>query len=131
MPVGLGVNGGVLGVNNLPGSGVAKGVWTLNEQFRAQGLLTWPGLIPPSFDYLVVAGGASGGCGGASGSVGGGGGAGGYRTGTISTLGSGQLFTTVRWRGEDSIDGGCGRGAKNRIRTGERRICFIVDRSSN
>ena len=86
-------NGGIIGVSNLPGNNVAKGVWSLSEQFTAQQLFTWPGLIPPSFDYLIVGGGASGGCGGASGSVGGGGGAGGYRTGTISTIGSGQLFT--------------------------------------
>ena len=42
MPVALGVNGGILGSNNLPSSGSAKGIWTPNEIARAVGLGFWP-----------------------------------------------------------------------------------------
>ena len=42
MPVALGVNGGVLGSNNLPSSGSAKGIWTPNEIARAVALGFWP-----------------------------------------------------------------------------------------
>lgn len=42
MPVALGVNGGVLGSNNLPSSGSAKGIWTTNEIARAVALGFWP-----------------------------------------------------------------------------------------
>ena len=42
MPVALGVNGGILGSNNLPSSGSAKGIWTPNEIARAIGLGFWP-----------------------------------------------------------------------------------------
>jgi hypothetical protein len=44
MPVALGVNGGVLGSNNLPSSGSAKGIWTPNEVARAIALGYWPTL---------------------------------------------------------------------------------------
>ena len=42
MPVALGVNGGILGSNNLPSSGSAKGIWTPNEIARAVALGFWP-----------------------------------------------------------------------------------------
>ena len=44
MPVALGVNGGVLGSNNLPSPGSYKGIWTPNEVARAIALGYWPTL---------------------------------------------------------------------------------------
>ena len=66
-------NGGIIGKVNTPTTSAAVGVWRLQDQFNAKKNSIWP-VSPYSVDFLVIAGGASGGRGSGSG-----GGAGGYR----------------------------------------------------
>ena len=133
MPVALGVNGGILGSNNLPSSGSAKGIWTPNEIARAVGLGFWPlvyartvtetssGADAVATGYTIVqtfTATSTWTCpagvteveylvvagGGGGGSSGGGGGAGGFRTGTTS-VSAGDYVITV---GAGGSGGGAG-----------------------
>ena len=111
MPVALGVNGGVLGSNNLPTATTFRGVFTPNEVARAIALGFWPvnksqavtgvagsgalgtltvgSSAPPSVEYLVVAGGGGGG------GYAGGGGAGGFRSGTNQAVSAGVSYAVT------------------------------------
>ena len=53
-------NGGIIGVLNTPTSITASGVWAIEDQYQARTTNPWPS-TPYSIDFLVIAGGASGG----------------------------------------------------------------------
>jgi hypothetical protein len=59
MPIG---NGGIIGVANNPTSSVATGIWSLQEQFKAEKAGDWPSpVVFIDVNFLVIAGGGSGG----------------------------------------------------------------------
>ena len=63
-------NGGIIGVVNTPTTSVATGVWALEDQFNARVGNIWPSRPPYSIDFLVIAGGGSGGGVGSTGAAG-------------------------------------------------------------
>jgi hypothetical protein len=50
MPIG---NGGIIGVANNPTNSVATGVWSLQEQFKAEKASNWPSPIPMLVEVVV------------------------------------------------------------------------------
>jgi hypothetical protein len=53
-------NGGIIGVDNLPNSTTASGMWRLQEAQKAIEEGDWP-LVRTTVEYLVIAGGGGGG----------------------------------------------------------------------
>ena len=86
------------------------GIWSLTEAQGAVRNQNWPGIAPPSIEYLVVAGG-----GGSGGSYGGGaGGSGGLLAGFSGVTAGTQLWVTVGAGGSSGsgvTDGGTGNNS--------------------
>ncbi|HSG62387.1 MAG TPA: hypothetical protein VLA24_13255, partial [Pseudomonadales bacterium] len=79
------INGGVIGVANLPTTATASGVWSLFEVELSVLQQDWP--LENLFEYLVVAGGGGG--------DGGGGGGGGFRPASNLSLVPGVEYTVT------------------------------------
>jgi hypothetical protein len=81
-----------------------SGVWNISQVAQAVQAQNWTGIVPPTIEYLIVAGG-----GGAGGDLGAAGGAGGLLAGQTSLTQSTQIWVTVG--GGGAGDTGSANGA--------------------
>ncbi len=102
------INGGVIGVANLPTTATASGVWSLFEVELSVLQQDWP--LNNLVEYLVVAGGGSGAAAGNQSGTGSGGGAGGFRAGSITLVAGTSYSITVGAGGAAKSDAGLTQG---------------------
>jgi hypothetical protein len=88
-------NGGVLGGKKAVSASSASGMWSLADAQRERGSTNWPSVVPPTIEYLVIAGGGGGNYQSYGNRGGGGGGAGGYRTNASFTTPTSSFTITV------------------------------------